>query len=158
MSLPYSKKIMAFAFFVIIIFSACINYFVKLESYRNLTSDAITISSILLAILGIYFGALSTLKEQSIFFKKAKEYGQNKNIMKGLIKYIGLNVYINIFFIFITIIYDVAPHANNNIIKIIANTIWLFLFIVILLGTITVVNFIMKIYLFEDNNKTRIET
>lgn len=158
MSLPYSKKIMAFAFLVIIIFSVCINYFVKLGSYRNLTSDAITISSILLAILGIYFGVLSTLEEQSIFFKKAKEYGQNKNIMKGLIKYIGLNVYINIFFIFITIIYDVAPHVNNSIIKLIANTIWLFLFMVMLLGTITVVNFIMRIYLFEDNNKTKIET
>lgn len=157
MSLPYSKKIMAFAFFIIIIFSACINYFVKLESYRNLTSDAITISSILLAILGIYFGVLSTLEEQSSFFKKAKEYGQNKNIMKGLIKYIGLNVYVNIFFVFITVIYDVAPHINNRIIKILANTIWLSLFIVILLGTITVVNFIMKIYLFEDN-KTKIET
>lgn len=157
MSLPYSKKIMAFAFSVIIVLSACINYFVKLESYRNLTSDAITISSILLAILGIYFGVLSTLEEQSSFFKKAKKYGQNKNIMKGLIKYIGLNVYINIFFIFITIIYDVAPHINNKIIKILANTIWLSLFIVILLGTITVVNFIMKIYLFEDN-KTKAKT
>ena len=77
--------------------------------------------------------------------------------MKGLIKYIGLNVYINIFFIFITIIYDVAPHINNKIIKILANTIWLSLFIVILLGTITVVNFIMKIYLFEDN-KTKAKT
>lgn len=157
MSLPYSKKIMAFTFFVIIMFSACINYFIKLESYRNLTSDAITISSILLAILGIYFGILSTLEEQSSFFKKAKKYGQNKNIMKGLIKYIGLNVYINIFFVFITVIYDVAPHINNRIIKIFANTIWLSLFIVILLGTITVVNFIMKIYLFEDN-QTKTET
>ena len=157
MSLPYSKKIMAFTFFVIIMFSACINYFIKLESYRNLTSDAITISSILLAILGIYFGILSTLEEQSSFFKKAKKYGQNKNIMKGLIKYIDLNVYINIFFVFITVIYDVAPHINNRIIKIFANTIWLSLFIVILLGTITVVNFIMKIYLFEDN-QTKTET
>lgn len=157
MSLPYSKRIMAFAFSIIIVFSACINYFVKLESYRNLTSVAITISSILLAILGIYFGVLSTLEEQSSFFKKAKEYDRDKDIMKGLIKYIGLNVYINIFFIFITIIYDVAPHINNRVIKILANTIWLSLFIVILLGTITVVNFIMQIYLFEDN-KTKIET
>lgn len=148
---------MAFAFSIIIVFSACINYFVKLESYRNLTSVAITISSILLAILGIYFGVLSTLEEQSSFFKKAKEYDRDKDIMKGLIKYIGLNVYINIFFIFITIIYDVAPHINNRVIKILANTIWLSLFIVILLGTITVVNFIMQIYLFEDN-KTKIET
>lgn len=157
MSLPYSKRIMTFAFLVIIVLSACINYFFKLESYRNLASDAITISSILLAILGIYFGVLSTLEEQSSFFKKAKEYGRDKDIMKGLIKYIGLNVYINIFFIFITIIYDVAPHINNKVIKILANTIWLSLFIVILLGTITVVHFIMQIYLFEDN-KTKTGT
>lgn len=158
MSLPYSKKIMAFVFLIIISLSASVNYFIKLESYRNLASDAISISSILVAVLGVYFGILSTLEEKSSFFKKAKKYGQNNNIMVGLIKYIGLNVYINLGFIFITIIYDVVPHVNNRIIRILANTIWLSLFLIILLGTITTVNFIMKIYLFKDENNQRLES
>ena len=64
MSLPYSKKIMAFVFLIIISLSASVNYFIKLESYRNLTSDAISISSILVAVLGVYFGILSTLEEK----------------------------------------------------------------------------------------------
>lgn len=157
MSLPYSKAKMAFVFLSIVIFSCCVNYFIKLESYRNLTSDAITISSILLAILGIYFGVLSTLEERSSFFEKAREFGQNENIIKGLVQYICWNVYINIVFIFVTIIYDVAPHLNNYVIKITANIFWLSLFVIVLLGTVTVVHFIMKIYLFEDN-KDNLET
>ena len=157
MSLPYSKKIMAFAFLIIIILSAFVNYFIKLESYRNLTSDAISISSILVGVLGIYFGILSTLEEKSSFFKKAKRYGQNFNIMAGLVRYIGLNIYINLFFIFITIAYDVAPRVGNQIIRILANTVWLSLFLITLLGTVTIINFIMKIYLFKDENNQRQE-
>lgn len=133
--------------------------FVPFESFRNLTSDVITIISITLAIDGLFLGILINLKEDSPFFKRAHEFNLEENIFKRLVKTIIYNIYLNIFFIIVTLGYDVIPAIKIDLLKKFGNIIWASFFIFLLIGTVYIVSLINKINDFNpEQNNTKFET
>lgn len=146
---------------LIVVPSVILCLYVPLKSFRNLTSDAITISSILFAILGLFLGIIISLAENSTFFQLAQKYDLKENIIHKITKDICLNIYLNIFFIIVTLIYDIAPSMNVQLIKKIADAFWMSFFMLIIFGTIRIVHIISRIYLFDEhanNGNERLES
>lgn len=146
-------------FIIILIIVGCFVIFAPLSSFRNLTSDSITISSILLAILGIFLGILLNLKDDSIFFRRAKAFDQDERIFFTLLNLIVKNFFLNIVFVVGTLLYDVAPQVESKFFKSFINIFWMSLFFFLIIGTCYIVYLISEIYNFQpESNETRVES
>lgn len=146
-------------FILIMVVVALLTKFIPFESFRNLTSDVITIISITLAIDGLFLGILINLKDDSPFFKRASEFDLEDDIFKRLMKIIVNNIYLNVFFIVMTLSYDIIPPIKIELLKKFGNVIWGSFFIFLLTGTVYIVYLINKINNFvPEQNNTKIET
>lgn len=147
-------------FFVLIsIVSTLLMLCIPFKSFRNLTSDVITIISITLAIDGLFLGILINLKDDSPFFKRASKYNLEDDIFRKLMKSIVHNIYFNVFFIVITLVYDVMPPFKMVLLKRIGNIVWMSFFFFLLIGTVHIVYLINKINNFKpEKSVTKLET
>ncbi|MEM1455590.1 hypothetical protein AAHB45_01615 [Pediococcus pentosaceus] len=147
-------------FFVLIsIVSTLLMLFIPFKSFRNLTSDVITIISITLAIDGLFLGILINLRDDSPFFKRASKYNLEDDIFRKLMKSIVHNIYFNVFFIVITLVYDVMPPFKMVLLKRIGNIVWMSFFFFLLIGTVHIVYLINKINNFKpEKSDTKLET
>lgn len=123
---------------------------VTFNSLRNGTSDAITTSSIILAILGIFLGILMSLKDDSEFSKRLEKYDPDKKIIDVLFRRILHNFYLNVCIIIFTIGYDLIKTVSFSLCISILNTLWLTLFAISILEILYLVQTIGRIYLFKN--------
>lgn len=155
--------------FSIIISAILSGLYVSLKfsrSIRSCVSDFISISSIILGILGVFIGLLISLRN-SDFVKTLNKYlKRDKNgndAFQYLLNYIKKQFVISIIFVFITVAIDVIPSIIFKpmlitvIAKFILITIWITLFLLTLWGTFYVVHIIVKIELkdYENSQKTK---
>ncbi|MBX4155655.1 hypothetical protein VZM76_02880 [Lactiplantibacillus plantarum] len=122
-----------------------------LKSLRGSVSDSITISSIILAILGVLLSMIISMNEDSEFVKRARQYKVEKHIMNKLFKRIMMNFELNIFIIIFTLLYDVAPSMSNVFVKNGVNALWCTLFFGSIYEVLFIVKLIGRIYLFKSD-------
>lgn len=130
-----------------------LKYSTKLFTFKSLrggTSDAITTSSIILAILGIFLGILMSLKDDSEFSKRLEKYDPEKGIIDTLFRRILYNFYLNVCIIIFTIGYDLIKAVRFSLCKSLLNTLWLTLFSISILEILYLVQTIGRIYLFKN--------
>lgn len=123
------------------------------STVRNAVSDTITFSSIILGIIGVLIGILIGLEENSRFFNRAKKFKKDGLVYNGLIKKMGVAFLTNIIFITFTVAFDIIPSTNILIIKSIALTAWVFLFLKTIWQVCFLIIIIIKIATFvEEKN------
>ncbi|HIW72643.1 MAG TPA: hypothetical protein H9875_08475 [Candidatus Levilactobacillus faecigallinarum] len=137
-----------------VLFSLC-----HLKSLRGSVSDSITISSIILAILGILLSMIISMNDKSEFVKRARRYKVKEHIIGVLFKRIMFNFKLNVFIIVFTLVYDVVPSISIIFLKVTINTLWATLFLGSIYEVLSIVNLIGRIYLFiPDKTGERVET
>lgn len=126
-------------------------------SIRNIISDTIALSSIILGILGVLIGILIGFKEDSDFFKKANAFGKHKFFFSSLIKKIRNAFLVNMIFVVITIGFNLILPSSLLLIKSIVIAAWLFLLMKILWQVSYLIIIITKIadYKLPDENVRR---
>lgn len=144
-----------------VFFSFCYVNFKFINSIRIGVSDIISISSILLAVLGVFIGLLISLRD-SDFMKKIDIYmKEGETAFNYLLTYIKKQFIINLIFVFITAMIDFIPAVTNALLKGTLIAIWFGLLCLTLWGTFYIVNIIVKLELNDyksskkDDNSTK---
>lgn len=130
---------------VLCLFFSMLYYSDGLNSVRAIVSDTISVSSILLGILGVLIGILISLKEDSIFFKKAKEKGKDGFFYESLLIKLRNAFIINIFFVSYTLLFNLIKPSSFIIVKCTFIFIWAFLLIKIIWQSLYLMILITKI-------------
>lgn len=138
---------------IIYISSFLICLFSKIN-FHDLITVFLSFSSIILAILSILLTCVLNLKSTSIFFKKAKKFKVDEDILRKLVNIIFCNIYLNLFFMFILFCYNFFSSINLIPIKIVGKSIIFYLFIYIFINTTYVIYLIYQIYNFEEESTT----
>lgn len=121
------------------------------NSVRVGLSDVLTLSSIILGILGVFIAILMSAKEGSPFFEKAAKHGKAGCIYNNLMLKIKNNFLLNIFFIVLTASFNYVPATTKYIyLKIGLIGFWIMMCILILWGIYFIIDTIVKISLFEE--------
>ena len=138
-------------------FDICYTKLNFIRSIRNCTGDIISISSILLGILGVFVGLLISLRD-SDFIKLINKY-MEEDAFKFLLEYFRNQFVIKIIFIFVTVVIDFAPAINNKLlfIKHVGISIWSVLFLLTLWGTFYIVDLIVNFELKDYSLKNKKE-
>lgn len=123
-----------------------------LLSIRGAISDTISFSSIILGILGLLIGLLMSLREDSIFFKKAKKYDLDLEIYDKLLKRIRDAFLYNIVLVLLSIFYCFVIPNMPSFIKSTGLFLWFFLFIIVSWDVFYLIWIIVKICTFKDND------
>ncbi|VDG20641.1 hypothetical protein MUDAN_BIHEEGNE_02250 [Lactiplantibacillus mudanjiangensis] len=116
-----------------------------LKSVRLGVSDTITVSSIILGILGVFIGILIGQHENSKFFKAAKKANRDKDFFGSLMIKIRNQFFLNVVFIMLTLICDFLPSGMNLMLKLVFLFFWIWLFMVTLWGVFYIVDTIVVI-------------
>lgn len=116
-----------------------------LKSVRLGISDTITVSSIILGILGVFIGILIGQHENSKFFKATQRVKRDKDFFGSLMKKVRNQFFFNIIFIVFTLFCDFLPSGMNQIVKLIFLFFWAWLFMVTLWGVFYIVDTIVVI-------------
>lgn len=128
-----------------------------IQSIRFGVSDVITISSIILGILGVFIGVLIGQHENSKFFKITKRENRDQIFFGSLMKKIEKQFLINIIFIMTTVLCDFLPSNNNNNLKMIFLFIWSWLFMITLWGVFYIIDIIVSISINDSEYNDRPE-
>ncbi|MGM0168034.1 hypothetical protein IGI39_003046 [Enterococcus sp. AZ135] len=150
-------KIDYFRYFITIIIClslVCIYKKGYMLSIRGAISDTIAFSSIILGILGLLIGLLMSLREDSIFFKKARKYDLDLEIYDKLLKRIRDAFLYNIVLVLLSIFYCFVIPNMPPFIKGMGLFLWFFLFIVVSWDVFYLIWIIVKICTFKDNDTT----
>lgn len=123
-------------------------------SIREAVSDTISLSSIILGVLGVLLGLLVSLQEDSPFFKKAKEIGNDTFYFKELIIKLRDSFIINMIFVVYTLFFNLLPPTEVIFLKIIFISCWFFLFIRIIWQVIFLIIIISKISIYTSPDKS----
>lgn len=132
------------------------------KSIRLSVADILTVSSIILGILGVFIGLLISMQSKE-FLKKLKIYSEfvskenetNFDAFNYLVKYMRNAFMKDVFFIVITVIVDFVPSGINCYIKIPLIIIWSWLLIISLWEVFYSIDLIVKIVLFEEPKSSR---
>ena len=85
----------------------------KFLSIRNSISDTITISSIILGVVGVLIGLLISMKEDSKFFISAEKAGKDDFFYKNLMSKLRNAFLTNLFFVVLTLMLNlILPTAS----------------------------------------------
>ncbi|MBT9655996.1 hypothetical protein [Lactiplantibacillus plantarum] len=122
-----------------------------LKSVRFGISDTITVSSIILGILGIFIGILIGQHENSNFFRAVKRAGRDKEFFGNLMMKIRNQFFFNIVFIIFTLLCDFLPAGMNILLKSFFLFLWVWLFMVTLWGVFYIVDTIVVISVTDNN-------
>ncbi|EGP5108774.1 hypothetical protein MM669_001633 [Enterococcus faecium] len=121
-------------------------------SIRGAISDTISFSSITLGVLGVLIGLLMSLKEESIFFKKAQKYDLDNDIYTSLINRMRNAFIFNLFLLILSVFYCFVIPNMPFFIKCMGLIIWFFLFIFVSWDTVYLIWIIVKICTFKNND------
>lgn len=121
-------------------------------SIRGAISDTISFSSIILGIIGLLIGLLMNLKEDSIFFKRAKRFELDTNIYITLLNRMRNAFMYNILLVLLSIFYCFVIPDMNTLIKHVGLFIWFFLFIIVSWDVFYLIWIIVKICTFNDDD------
>lgn len=121
-------------------------------SIREVISDTISLSSIILGILGVLLGLLISLQEDSSFFKKAKEINKDRFYFKELIIQLRDSFILNIVFVIYTLFFNLLPPSQAVFLKLFFISFWIFLFIKIIWRVIFLIIIISKISLYTPSS------
>ncbi len=123
-------------------------------SIRESVSDIVSVSSIILGILGVFISIVALL-EDSDFVKSLNDYaGLQKNkfdVFKYLLLFVKRQFILNVCFIFLTVMIKFAPGSLNIYIRIICLSIWGTLFLLTFWGVYYIINIIINIQLQNYN-------
>lgn len=126
-------------------------------SIRESVSDIVSVSSIILGILGVFIGIMATLEDSSLI-KKLNDYAKlqknNFDAFRYLLLFVKKQFILNLCFIFLTVMINFAPGYLNIYIRVFCLSIWGMLFLLIFWGTFYIVNIIIGIQLQNYNSKS----
>lgn len=134
------------------LFTVCIYTNNYMLSIRGAISDTISFSSIILGIIGLLIGLLMNLKEDSIFFKRAKRFDLDTNIYITLLNRMRNAFMYNILLVLLSIFYCFVIPDMPILIKYIGLFIWFFLFIIVSWDVFYLIWLIVKICTFNDDD------
>lgn len=131
------------------------------KSIRLSVGNILTVSSIILGLLGVFLGLLIASRDQS-FFKRANEYGAYYSIpkkRKSMFEYILLtvrnNFTLNLLFILLTVLIDIVPSVQNQELKSVFFGVWSGIFAVTLWNAFYIVQVVVKIILYRKPESIR---
>ncbi|WP_428958048.1 hypothetical protein [Levilactobacillus brevis] len=133
------------------------------KSMRLSTADILTVSSIILGILGVFIGLLISM-QSSLFFEKLKLFSTYSNhtteenkfdAFKYLVSYLRNAFMKDVFFVAITVMIDFVPSGTNLYIKLPLIVFWTWLLLISLWEVFYSVDYIVKIALFEEPKSKR---
>lgn len=139
--------------FVCVILVVIYNYAYML-SIRGAISDTISFSSIILGILGLLIGLLMSLREDSIFFKKAEAFDLDGDIYDKLLRRLRNAFFYNIVLVLLSIFYCFVIPNVIPLIKHIGLFLWFFLFIVVSWDVFYLIWIIVRICTFKNTENT----
>lgn len=116
-----------------------------LSSLRNIVSDTIALSSIILGILGVLLGLLINLKEDSPFFKKAEAINKEEFYFYSIIVELKNSFITNLLFVIYTLFFNIIPASDKNIMKFLLLAIWSYMFIKIIWKVLYLIIIITKV-------------
>lgn len=120
-------------------------------SIREAISDTISLSSIILGILGVLLGQLVSLREDSPFFKRAKEIDKDNFFFNELIEQLRNSFIVNLFFVLYTLFFNLLPPNNFTLVKVFFLSFWFFLFIKIIWQVVYLIILISKISVYTPS-------
>lgn len=131
----------------------------NLRSVRFSVSDAISVASIILGILGVFIGLLISVRSDS-FFTKLSEYGSNSSvnaevIFSRLMTRLRNNFTLNLMFIVLALAVDVLPVTKNLLLKAIFFGGLSLLFFLSVWGAWYLVDLVVSIMLFKPEKSSR---
>lgn len=131
----------------------------NLRSVRFSVSDAIAVASIILGILGVFIGLLTSVRADS-FFTKLSEYGNNSSvnaqvIFSRLMTRLRNNFALNLLFIILALAIDVLPITKNLLLKAIFFGGLSLLFFLSVWGVWYLVDLVVSIMLFKPEKSSR---
>ena len=142
--------------YVLIIFICLFLVFIYKNGYmlsiRGAISDTISFSSIILGILGLLIGLLMSLKEDSIFFRRAKKFDLDSNIYNTLLERLRNAFLYNIVLVLLSIFYCFVIPNMPSFVKSMGLFFWFFLFTIVSWDVFYLVWIIVKICTFKDND------
>ena len=142
--------------YVLIIFICLFLVFIYKNGYmlsiRGAISDTISFSSIILGILGLLIGLLMSLKEDSIFFRRAKKFDLDSNIYNTLLERLRNAFLYNIVLVLLSIFYCFVIPNMPSFVKSMCLFFWFFLFTIVSWDVFYLVWIIVKICTFKDND------
>lgn len=128
----------------------------KFLSIRNSISDTITISSIILGVVGVLIGLLISMKEDSKFFISAKKAGKDDFFYKNLMSKLRNAFLTNLFFVVLTLMLNLILPTASFWIKGVFLVFWSFLFLKTLWQVAYLIILITKIITYEPPKTNKI--
>lgn len=139
---------------IICVFMVCMYNQKYMLSIRGAISDTISFSSIILGILGLLIGLLMSLKEDSLFFKRAQKYELEDDIYTKLMTRLRNAFMYNLVLLILSVIYCFIIPNINFYIKTSGLIIWFFLFLIVSWDTVYLIWLIVKICIYKPKKKS----
>ncbi|MCS8593060.1 hypothetical protein [Enterococcus faecium] len=128
----------------------------KFLSIRNSISDTITISSIILGVIGVLIGLLISMKEDSTFFVNAAKVGKDDFFYKSLMLKLRNAFLTNLFFVVLTLMLNLILPAVSFLLKSTFLIFWSYLFLKTLWQVMYLIILITKIITYEPPKENKL--